>query len=104
MSMLAVFAHPDDESLAPAASSLVTQPGASVPRWSPDLGRRLAACGGTGRGAADPRRGRPRMLGYADAVSPESAPAHSRFDAPLDEAIVGWSRTSASPAGDHGHP
>ncbi|WP_189189699.1 PIG-L family deacetylase [Streptomyces albiflavescens] len=88
-SLLAVFAHPDDESL-----------------WSGGVLARHAAAGArtavvTSTWAADTQRGaeltealrllgtdEPRMLGYADARAPQSAPGRLRFcDAPLDETV-----------------
>jgi len=88
-SLLAVFAHPDDESL--AAGGVLAQ--------HSDSGARTAVvtatwAEGTGRAGelAEALRilgaGEPRMLGYADARVPESAPGAVRFcDAPLDEAV-----------------
>ncbi|MFD8410196.1 PIG-L deacetylase family protein [Streptomyces sp. NPDC059650] len=88
-SLLAVFAHPDDESL--VAGGVLAQHAASGARtsvltttWAPDS-HRAAELGEAVRvlGA-----GRPRMLGYADARVPESAPGAPRFlDVPLDEAV-----------------
>ena len=88
-SLLAVFAHPDDESL--VAGGILAQHAAAGARtavvtatWAP----------GTRRAAelADALRvlgaGEPRLLGYADAKVPESAPGQPRWcDAPLDEAV-----------------
>ncbi|MFD7256323.1 PIG-L family deacetylase [Streptomyces sp. NPDC059874] len=88
-SLLAVFAHPDDESL--VAGGVLAQHSAGGARtavvtttWAPgthravELGEALRILGA----------GEPRMLGYADAHVPESAPGSSRFlDAPLDEAV-----------------
>jgi N-acetyl-1-D-myo-inositol-2-amino-2-deoxy-alpha-D-glucopyranoside deacetylase len=88
-SLLAVFAHPDDESL--SAGGLLAR--------HADGGRRTSVvtatwAPGTPRAAelAEAVRilgaGEPRMLGYADARVPESAPGRPRFcDAPLDEAV-----------------
>ncbi|MET9965200.1 PIG-L family deacetylase [Streptomyces sp. NPDC006356] len=88
-SLLGVFAHPDDEALfsggvlarhatAGARTAVVTA------TWTP----------GTRRGAelAEALRilgaGAPRMLGYADAWAPQSAPGSRRLcDAPLDESV-----------------
>ncbi|MEY2232790.1 PIG-L deacetylase family protein [Streptomyces sp. BF23-30] len=88
-SLLAVYAHPDDESL-----------------WSGGILAQHAAAGGrtavvtTTWGADTPRAaeladaleilgaGKPRMLGYADARAPESAPGRPRLcDAPLDQTV-----------------
>ncbi len=88
-SLLAVFAHPDDESL--SAGGLLARHAAAGGRtavvtatWAEDTARagELAdALGILGAGA-------PRMLGYADARAPESAPGRPRLlDAPLDEAV-----------------
>lgn len=88
-SLLAVFGHPDDESL--AAGGILAQHAAAGARtavvtatWAPDTQRAAEL--------ADALRilgaGEPRMLGYADAKVPESAPGRPRFcDAPLDEAV-----------------
>ncbi|KQV20832.1 hypothetical protein ASC99_20195 [Kitasatospora sp. Root107] len=87
--MLGVFAHPDDESL--SAGGLLARHAA--------VGARTAVVTatwglGTGRAAelAEALKvlgaGQPRMLGYADARVPESAPGCARLlDAPLDEAV-----------------
>lgn len=88
-SLLAVFGHPDDESL--AAGGVLAQHAAAGERtavvtatWAPTT-QRVSEL-------ADALRilgaGEPRMLGYADAKVPESAPGCSRWcDAPLDEAV-----------------
>ncbi|MFE7287651.1 PIG-L deacetylase family protein [Streptomyces noursei] len=87
--LLAVFAHPDDESL--SAGGVLARHAASGARtavvtatWArrTHRGAELAAALGIlGAGA-------PRMLGYADARVPESAPGGVRLcDAPLDEAV-----------------
>ncbi|MET9550988.1 PIG-L family deacetylase [Streptomyces sp. NPDC006627] len=88
-SLLWVFAHPDDESLlaggvlaqhhaAGARTGAVTATWAPDSRRAPELADTLAVLGA----------GPPRLLGYGDARSPESAPGESRLvDAPLDEAI-----------------
>ena len=87
--MLGVFAHPDDESL--SAGGLLARASAGGARttvvtatWSPDsirapeLAEALRILGA----------GEPRMLGYADALVPESAPGSPRLlDAPLDEVV-----------------
>lgn len=88
-SLLAVFAHPDDESL--SAGGVLAQHADSGARtavvtatWSEgtwragELAEALRVLGA----------GKPRMLGYADARVPESAPGAARLcDAPLDEAV-----------------
>lgn len=88
-SLLAVFAHPDDESLlaggvlaqhhaAGARTAVVTATWAPDSRRAPDLADALAALGA----------GPPRLLGYNDARSPDAAPGQPRLvDAPLNEAI-----------------
>ncbi|MFE9973989.1 PIG-L deacetylase family protein [Streptomyces hirsutus] len=89
-SLLGVFAHPDDESL--LAGGVLAQHAASGARtavvtatWTADSHRvsELAeALHVLGAGA-------PRLLGYADARNPASAPegAVRLVDAPLDEAV-----------------
>src|SRR6201988_5194463 len=88
-SLLGVFGHPDDESL--AAGGVLAQHAAAGARigvitatWAPttqripELGDALRILGA----------GEPRMLGYADAKVPESAPGCPRWcDAPLNEAV-----------------
>ncbi len=88
-SLLAVFAHPDDESLsaggllarhaaAGARTTVVTATWAADTRRGAELAEALRVLG------AD----EPRLLGYADARAPESAPGRPRWcDAPLDEAV-----------------
>ncbi|WP_327358744.1 PIG-L family deacetylase [Streptomyces sp. NBC_01304] len=88
-SLLAVFAHPDDESLsaggvlarhaaAGARTAVVTATWAENTARAGELADALRILGA----------GEPRMLGYADARVPESAPARARWcDAPLDEAV-----------------
>jgi N-acetyl-1-D-myo-inositol-2-amino-2-deoxy-alpha-D-glucopyranoside deacetylase len=88
-SLLAVFAHPDDESLwsggvlarhaaAGARTAVVTATWAADTRRGAELAEALRILGA----------GRPRMLGYADAGVPQSAPGGVRFcDAPLEEAV-----------------
>ncbi|GAA2152591.1 PIG-L family deacetylase [Kitasatospora kazusensis] len=88
-SLLAVCAHPDDEAL--LAGGVLARHAAAGARtavvtatWSPDSHRTAEL--------ADSLRilgaGEPRMLGYADAGIPESAPGRARLlDAPLDEAV-----------------
>jgi N-acetyl-1-D-myo-inositol-2-amino-2-deoxy-alpha-D-glucopyranoside deacetylase len=87
-SLLAVFAHPDDESLsaggvlaryasAGARTAVVATWAADTPRAA-ELAEALRILG------AD----EPRILGYADARAPQSAPGCMRFcDAPLDEVV-----------------
>ncbi|MEW1639335.1 PIG-L deacetylase family protein [Streptomyces sp. NPDC093801] len=88
-SLLAVYAHPDDESLwsggvlaqhaaAGARTAVVTTTwGADSPRAA-ELAGALEILGA----------GQPRMLGYADARAPESAPGRMRLcDAPLDQTV-----------------
>lgn len=88
-SLLAVFAHPDDESL--AAGGLLARHASGGARtavvtatWAADTPRaRELAAALTVLGA-----GKPRMLGYADARAPESAPGCPRLcEAPLDEVV-----------------
>ncbi|MFF4506275.1 PIG-L family deacetylase [Streptomyces sp. NPDC001401] len=88
-SLLAVFAHPDDESL--SAGGVLAQHAASGARTAVVT---ATWAEGTLRAAelAEAlrilRAGKPRMLGYADARVPESAPGAPRFcDAPLDESV-----------------
>ncbi|MFE2376772.1 PIG-L family deacetylase [Streptomyces sp. NPDC059398] len=88
-SLLAVFAHPDDESLsaggvlarhaaAGARTGVVTATWAADSPRAAELAEALRILGA----------GRPRMLGYADARVPASAPGEARFcDAPLDETV-----------------
>jgi N-acetyl-1-D-myo-inositol-2-amino-2-deoxy-alpha-D-glucopyranoside deacetylase len=88
-SLLAVFAHPDDESL--SAGGLLARHAAAGARtavvtatWAPDTPRARELAEALRILGAD----EPRMLGYADARAPESAPGHPCFcDAPLDEAV-----------------
>lgn len=88
-SLLAVFAHPDDESL--SAGGVLARHAASGARTAVVT---ATWAEGTGRAAelADALRilgaGAPRLLGYADARFPASAPGADRFcDAPLDGAV-----------------
>ncbi|MDW4908024.1 PIG-L deacetylase family protein [Streptomyces sp. ADMS] len=88
-SLLAVFAHPDDESLSAggtlarhatsgARTAVVTATWAADTQRAAELAEALRILGA----------GAPRMLGYADARVPQSAPGRMRFlDAPLDEAV-----------------
>ncbi|MGV3561867.1 MAG: PIG-L deacetylase family protein [Nocardioides sp.] len=86
--ILAVFAHPDDESLA-AGGFLASRSEAG------DEVTVISATWGEGTVRADELRDaarvlgatRVRLLGYADRGVPESAPGRARLvDAPLDEA------------------
>ncbi|MFF4011544.1 PIG-L deacetylase family protein [Streptomyces sp. NPDC001717] len=88
-SLLGVFAHPDDESL--LAGGVLAQHAASgaatavvTTTWSPDshrapeLAEALAVLGA----------GDPRLLGFADARVPDSAPGRPRLcDAPIEEVV-----------------
>ncbi|MER5664891.1 PIG-L deacetylase family protein [Streptomyces mirabilis] len=88
-SLLAVFAHPDDESLsaggvlarhaaAGARTAVVTATWAADTPRAAELAEALRILGA----------GEPRMLGYADARVPHSAPGCVRLcEAPLDEAV-----------------
>jgi len=88
-SILAVFAHPDDESLsaggvlarhaaAGARTAVVTATWAADTERAAELAEALRILGA----------GEPRLLGYADARVPQSAPGCVRFcDAPIDEAV-----------------
>ncbi|MFD7441681.1 PIG-L family deacetylase [Streptomyces sp. NPDC059909] len=88
-SLLAVFAHPDDESLsaggvlarhaaAGARTAVVTATWAEDSQRAAELAEALHILGA----------GKPRMLGYADARAPQSAPGSVRFcDASLDESV-----------------
>ncbi|MFG2836060.1 PIG-L deacetylase family protein [Streptomyces zaomyceticus] len=89
-SLLGVFAHPDDESLlaggvlaqhaaAGARTAVVTATWTASSHRAPELAAALDALGA----------GTPRLLGYADARNPDSAPggAVRLVDAPLDEAV-----------------
>lgn len=89
-SVLGVFAHPDDESLlaggvlarhaaAGARTAVVTTTWAPDSHRAPELAEALAILGAGG----------PRMLGYADARVPGSAPGRARLlDAPPDEVVA----------------
>ncbi|MFD7323935.1 PIG-L deacetylase family protein [Streptomyces sp. NPDC059875] len=88
-SLLAVFAHPDDESLlaggvlaqhaaAGARTAVVTATWAPDSHRAPELADALAVLGA----------GTPRLLGYNDARNHEAAPGQPRLlDASLDEAV-----------------
>ncbi|MFF5019512.1 PIG-L deacetylase family protein [Streptomyces sp. NPDC001165] len=89
-SLLAVFAHPDDESLlaggvlaqhaaAGARTAVVTATWTADSHRAPELAQALNVLGA----------GAPRLLGYADARNPASAPdgVVRLVDAPLDEAV-----------------
>ncbi|MEV7004543.1 PIG-L family deacetylase [Streptomyces sp. NPDC093982] len=88
-SLLAVFAHPDDESLfsggvlarhaaAGARTAVVTATWTPYTQRGAELAEALRILGA----------GEPRMLGYADAGAPHSAPGRPRLcDAPLDESV-----------------
>lgn len=88
-SLLAVFAHPDDESLwsggvlarhaaAGARTAVVTATWAAHTQRAAELAEALRILG----------TDEPRMLGYADAWAPQSASGSVRFcDAPLDETV-----------------
>ncbi|RKE22217.1 PIG-L deacetylase family protein [Streptomyces sp. TLI_171] len=115
--VLGVFAHPDDESLAAggllarhaeagARTAVVTATWAAGTHRVPELARALAELG----------TGGPRLLEYADAKVPESAPGAARLlSAPLEEAVgrlVGhlrevrpeWVVTHDAYGGLTGHP
>ncbi|RFU84165.1 hypothetical protein DY218_24295 [Streptomyces triticagri] len=88
-SLLAVFAHPDDESLsaggvlaghaaAGARTSVLTATWSEGTPRAAELADAVSILGA----------GQPRLLGYADARVPESAPGRPRLcEAPLDEAV-----------------
>ncbi|MGW6388954.1 PIG-L deacetylase family protein [Streptomyces sp. NPDC055103] len=89
-SLLGVFAHPDDESLLAggilaqhaaggARTAVVTATWTASSRRAPELSDALSVLGA----------GPPRLLGYADARNPESAPPGTDrlVDAPLDETV-----------------
>ncbi|AVZ77738.1 hypothetical protein SLUN_30735 [Streptomyces lunaelactis] len=88
-SLLAVFAHPDDESL--SAGGVLARHAAAGARtavvtttWAADTSRAAELAEALRILSA----GEPRMLGYADARVPQSAPGRMRFcDAPLDETV-----------------
>ncbi|MFE7778209.1 PIG-L deacetylase family protein [Streptomyces sp. NPDC057445] len=88
-SLLGVFAHPDDESL--CAGGVLARHAAAGARtavvtatWAEDTPRAAELAEALRILGVD----KPRMLGYADARAPQSAPGSERFcDAPLDEAV-----------------
>ncbi|MEU6239263.1 PIG-L family deacetylase [Kitasatospora sp. NPDC047058] len=88
-SLLAVHGHPDDESL--LTGGVLARSGAAGARtgvvtatWAPDTGRAAELAEALRILGAGP----PRLLGYADARVPESAPGARRWcDVPLDEAV-----------------
>lgn len=88
-SLLAVFAHPDDESLSAGGllarhSSAGARTAVVTATWSADTARARELGGALRILGTD----EPRMLGYADARVPESAPGNLRFcEAPLDEVV-----------------
>jgi len=89
-SLLAVFGHPDDESLfsggvlasnaaSGARTAVVTATWAEGTHRAAELAEALRLLGTSEK---------PRMLGYADSRVPQSAPGSPRLcDAPLDEAV-----------------
>ncbi|MGA5895017.1 PIG-L deacetylase family protein [Streptomyces venetus] len=88
-SLLAVFAHPDDESL--SAGGVLARHAAAGARtavvtatWARDTPRAAELADALHILGA----GKPRLLGYADSRVPRSAPGGPRFlDVPLDEAV-----------------
>ncbi|MBN1092894.1 PIG-L family deacetylase [Blastococcus sp. TML/M2B] len=89
-SLLAVFAHPDDESI--SAGGLLARSAAAGARttvvsatWAEGTARAGELAEAVRLlGVQEP----PRLLGYADGQVPESAPGRPRLvDAPLDEAV-----------------
>ncbi|MEW2273051.1 PIG-L deacetylase family protein [Streptomyces griseofuscus] len=88
-SLLAVFAHPDDESLSAGGvlarhAAAGARTGVVTSTWAADTGRAAELAEALRILGA----GEPRLLGYADARVPWSAPGRARFcDAPLDEAV-----------------
>ncbi|OIK28279.1 PIG-L deacetylase family protein [Streptomyces malaysiense] len=88
-SLLAVFAHPDDESL--SAGGVLARHAAAGARTGVVTSTWAAGTGRAGELAEALRilgAGEPRLLGYADARVPGSAPGRARLcDAPLDEAV-----------------
>ncbi|MGV9353140.1 PIG-L family deacetylase [Streptomyces misionensis] len=88
-SLLAVFAHPDDESLSAGGvlarhAAAGARTGVVATTWAEGTGR----AGEPAEALRVLGAGEPRLLGYADARVPWSAPGRARFcDAPLDEAV-----------------
>ncbi|GAA0448332.1 PIG-L family deacetylase [Streptomyces olivaceiscleroticus] len=88
-SLLAVFAHPDDESLSAGGvlaghAAAGARTGVVTTTWAADTWRAAELAAALRILGA----GEPRMLGYADARFAPSAPGCVRFcDAPLDEAV-----------------
>ncbi|MEV0777313.1 PIG-L deacetylase family protein [Streptomyces sp. NPDC050428] len=88
-SLLAVFAHPDDESLSAGGvlarhASLGARTAVVTTTWAADTGRAAELSEALRILGA----GQPRLLGYADARVPHSAPGSPRLcDAPLDETV-----------------
>jgi len=86
---MGVFAHPDDESL--LAGGVLAQFAADGTRtavvtttWGENSSRAAELADALGLLGA----GKPRMLGFADARNPSSAPGRPRLrDAPLDDAV-----------------
>ncbi|KRF35169.1 PIG-L deacetylase family protein [Nocardioides sp. Soil805] len=89
-SVLAVFAHPDDESL--SAGGLLARHAAEgatttvlTATWAAGTTRTRELAEATSVLGA----GEPRLLGYADARAPGSAPGRERLlDAPMDEIVA----------------
>ena len=88
-SLLAVFAHPDDESL--SAGGLLAASAADGVRTAvvtPTWGENTQRAAELAEALQILGAGEPRLLGYADARAPESAPGRPRWcDVPLDEAV-----------------
>ncbi|WP_329448898.1 PIG-L family deacetylase (plasmid) [Streptomyces sp. NBC_01426] len=88
-SLLAVFAHPDDEAL--VAGGVLAQHAAAGARtavvtatWAPDTGRAAELTHALRVLGA----GKPRMLGYADLRVPDSAPGRPRLcDVPREQVV-----------------
>ncbi len=88
-SVLAVYAHPDDESL--VAGGILARHASAGARtavvtatWAPDSHRAAELADALKVLGA----GEPRMLGYTDLRVPDSAPGQPRFcDAPLEETV-----------------